>query len=252
MKPLLNLLMLAMPLFGMAQNISQKTIDSLAQVGITVDYLTGRYTPNKDARFVQMSNQHSNAVRFVRKEANEAFKKMYAAAQKEGIKLTVISAFRSFYDQRSIWDAKFEGKRQVDGKMLDPKLSDEEKVKRILRWSAMPGTSRHHWGTDIDINSVSPAYWNTPKGKKEYAWLIKNAPSYGFCQVYSAFSDNGRKSGYQEEKWHWSYLPVANNLTHWYTKLIKNQDLKDCKGATVATKIDIIKNYVLGLNPNCK
>ena len=252
MKLFLLSCLMAMPLWGIGQTLSKKTLDSLAQKGITVEYLTGRYQAEKDARFVKMEAQHSNAVRYIRKEANEAFKKMHAAAKKEGINLVVISAIRNFEAQRSIWDAKFNGQRQVDGVMLPAKMSAEEKVKRILRWSAMPGTSRHHWGTDIDINSVSPAYWNGAKGKKEYAWLQKNAAKYGFCHVYSTLKENGRKTGYQEEKWHWSYLPIANDLTFWFPKMIKDSDLKDCKGAEVASKLQIIQNYVLGLNPSCK
>ena len=66
----------------------------------------------------------------------------------------------------------------------------------------MPGTSRHHWGTDIDMTDMSVAFYNTRKGKKMYDWMSKNAAKFGFYQPFNA----NRKDGYQEEKWHWSYF----------------------------------------------
>jgi len=45
----------------------------------------------------------------------------------------------------------------------------------------MPTASRHHWGTDVDINSVDPDYFMNGTGLKEYEWLKKNAYKYGFC-----------------------------------------------------------------------
>ena len=77
------------------------------------------------------------------------------AATVAGFNLTVASAYRSFERQLSIWNAKAEGRRvvldsaglPVDMMALDP----WQQVQAILRWSALPGASRHHWGTDLDI-----------------------------------------------------------------------------------------------------
>jgi D-alanyl-D-alanine carboxypeptidase len=221
--------------------------------GLNKDYLTGRFDPSTDSRFVRISDQHSTATRYMRKEAYTAFVLMYDAAKKEGIILTIISATRTFEQQRAVWDAKWLGKRQVDGIMLSQTMPAKQRAEKILRWSAMPGTSRHHWGTDIDINSVSPAYWNSSKGKKEYAWLQKNAFRYGFCQTYSALGlPNGRKSGYQEEKWHWSYMPVSEKLLTWYVKMITDKDLYGFLGASTAVELQIIKKYVIAINPSCR
>ena len=60
----------------------------------------------------------------------------------------------------------------------------------------MPATSRHHWGTDMDINSVEDDYFKDGKGKKVYRWLVENASKYGFCQVYSDKKSSKRSLGF--------------------------------------------------------
>ncbi len=67
-------------------------------------------------------------------------------------------------------------------------------------------------GTDFDINQLNNEYYNKGEGKIIYSWLVKNASKYGICQPYTA----GRDTGYKEEKWHWSYLPLSKQfLTDW-------------------------------------
>ena len=65
------------------------------------------------------------------------------------------SSFRDFERQQLIWNCKFNGERKVhddEGNLLDLALLDDwQKAQAILRWSALPGGSRHHWGTEIDI-----------------------------------------------------------------------------------------------------
>ena len=93
----------------------------------------------------------------------------------------------------------------------------------------MPTTSRHHWGTDIDLNSLSNSYFEQGKGKKEYEWLIENANKYGFYQVYTS-KENGR-TGYNLEKWHWSYLPLASEYLKFYNANITYKDISGFKGS---------------------
>jgi LAS superfamily LD-carboxypeptidase LdcB len=226
---------------------------------LSKDFLMGKFDPAKDARYVMVKPPLSNANLYVHKETLAAFEKMRAAAQKDGISLTIISGVRNFNAQKSIWEAKWESKRPVDGNILPPiaKLNGAERAKKILLWNSMPGTSRHHWGTDIDMNSVSPAYFNSGKGKKEYEWLQANAATFGFCQTYSTMvkenpKNEERTTGYQEEKWHWSYTPLAKKFTEAYGRTIKNKDIKGFLGDDTPEKIDIVKNYVLGINPKCK
>ena len=218
---------------------------------ISKKYLMGQFDPTQDARFVQIPALYANKTMYMRKEALAAFEEMHQAAKEAGIDLKILSATRPFDAQKSIWEAKWTGKRKVDGQFLDPTVQDpKERAIQILRWSSMPSTSRHHWGTDIDINNLEPEYFESGQGLKEYNWLVSNAPTFGFCQVYSVM-DESRPFGYQEEKWHWSYLPISKELTEAYAQKISDQDIAGFLGAESASMIEVVKKYVLGINPAC-
>lgn len=88
-------------------------------------------------------------------QAAEAFLSMRAAAQKDGIDMQPFSTFRDFNTQLRIWNHKFAGKKPLYdeyGRVRDRSaMSEEEVIRHILDWSALPGGSRHHWGTEIDV-----------------------------------------------------------------------------------------------------
>lgn len=213
---------------------------SIAQQTVTSDYLMGKFEPAKHPDFVIIDKKYAaKADMYLRKEAYEAFKKMAYAAEKDGIQLTIISATRNFEYQKTIWDTKWNA--------LKDKTA-EARAKNILQYSAMPGASRHHWGTDIDLNNLTNPFFEKNGGKKIYDWLITHAAEYGFCQPYTA----GRKTGYKEEKWHWTYMPLSKNFTAIAGKYLKNEMISGFKGAETAIKLDIVKNYILGINTNCQ
>ena len=219
---------------------------------ISKKYLMGQFDPAKDERFILIPSPYAQKEMYMRKEALESFKKMHAAAKADGITFVIKSATRPFDVQKSIWEAKWTGKRKVDGKMLPKEVKDPQgRAIKILRWSSMPSTSRHHWGTDIDLNNLEPEYFESGQGLKEYEWLVAHAHEYGFCQVYSEMGED-RPYGYQEEKWHWSYLPISKPLTDAYAKKITDQDIKGFMGAESAPMIEVVKKYVMGINPKCR
>src|SRR5262245_60334880 len=88
-------------------------------------------------------------------EAVASFLAMRDAARSDGIDLTPRSSFRDFQAQLGIWNRKWNGERAIydrQGTLLDRKqLADSAAVDAILCWSAIPGGSRHHWGSDIDV-----------------------------------------------------------------------------------------------------
>ncbi|MCX7649605.1 MAG: M15 family metallopeptidase [Flavobacteriales bacterium] len=182
----------------------------------------------------------------------EAFARMAEAARREGITLKVVSAARNFERQKKIWEDKWFGRRLVEGRNLgQEKIDPTEKARLIMRFSAMPGTSRHHWGTDVDINALDDHYFLEGPGRNEYAWLVAHAGRFGFCQVYSARS-TGRIMGYEEEKWHWSYMPLATPILENYNKLITYQDLQGFAGSETAPSVKAIEDYVNGISAACK
>ncbi|MBR9919865.1 MAG: M15 family metallopeptidase [Bacteroidetes bacterium] len=231
----------------------QKQTVSESTVSFTADYVMGKFNPAKHPDFLEIPLKYADqAGRYMRKDAFEAFAEMHAAAKADGITLRIESAARNFEYQKGIWERKWTGARKVDGKDLSVAVPDPvERALKILEYSSMPGTSRHHWGTDIDINDFENAYFESGQGLQEYQWLQANASTFGYCQVYSEKGPD-RPNGYNMEKWHWSYLPVARELTAFAERQIKDTDITGFKGAEAAAKIGVIEKYVLGIAPVCK
>jgi LAS superfamily LD-carboxypeptidase LdcB len=148
------------------------------------------------------------------------FQRMRAAAAGDEIDLVVVSSFRDFDRQLLIWNAKLRGERELldrDSRPLDAlALSEEQRVEAILYWSALPGASRHHWGTEIDVvdGRLLATGEKVPLHVAEYGpggryerlneWLEEHSEGFGFFRPYA--SDRG---GVQPEPWHLSYAPVS-------------------------------------------
>jgi hypothetical protein len=115
----------------------------------------------------------------------------------------------------------------------------------------MPGTSRHHWGTDIDFNSFNNQWFEKGKGLELFSWLEKNASSYGFCRPYTA-KGKERPHGYNEEKWHWTYMPLSKIYTSYAEQYLKDNMISGFQGSKVAEQLNVVNHYVLGINKNCK
>ncbi len=234
-------------------NLSPKNRARVEEI-INKKYLMGQFNPAQDARFsvipVKYLVNNAQTV-YMRTEAMEKYIEMYTAALKDGISLKIMSATRPFDVQKAIWERKWQGKQQVNGYFIPDSIKGKERAIRILEWNSMPSTSRHHWGTDVDFNNVNPEYWAQPLGKKQYDWLVKHAHEYGFCQPYSAMGKD-RPVGYQEEKWHWSYLPIARELVRKYKEEVNNNDIGGFMGSETAKEIGVVEIYVLGINPDCK
>ncbi len=200
---------------------------------ISENELLGKINPIIHPDFIKIK---SNGKFFwIRTEVAVKYEEMAKDAKKEGINLFIVSAFRSFEDQKNIWEYK--NKKYSY-------LSKQERVKKILEYSSMPGTSRHHWGTDIDLVSVNPSFFDSFEGKKIFKWLTNNASKYGFFMPYSS----GRTNGFKEEKWHWSYKPIAEKFLIEYTNKIKYEDLSGFFGSELAEELKIFENYVLNIS----
>jgi len=149
-----------------------------------------------------------------------ALRGLRALAKKAGFDLVPLSAFRDFGRQLAIWNGKYTGERPLfaaNGERLDVLgMTPSERVAAILRWSALPGASRHHWGTDVDLvdrNAIPEAYavQLTPEEFSPGgpfaglgAWLDEHAARFGFFRPF-----RGLRSGVQAEPWHFSFAPVA-------------------------------------------
>ncbi|MCW8090646.1 M15 family metallopeptidase [Alteromonas sp. ASW11-130] len=149
------------------------------------------------------------------------FKEMQTAARNAGVDCQIVSSYRSFERQLSIWNRKWSGELPLldaNSEQLDhASLSANEKIDAILTWSALPGGSRHHWGTDFDVydrQSIKRKNWRFKLVVEEYEakgpcfglanWLCDNASKFGFYRPFEAF--NG---GVAQEPWHLSHQKTA-------------------------------------------
>ena len=156
----------------------------------------------------------------IHRDVVDPFNALQTAAASEGIDLQIASGFRDFDAQLRIWNMKFRGERPVydkAGKVLDhAQLDAGELIDGILSWSALPGASRHHWGTDIDVidrAAMAPDYRYSLL-PKEYAaggvfhrlnlWLDDNIAGFGFFRPYADY-----RGGVYPEPWHLSHAALS-------------------------------------------
>ncbi len=191
----------------------------------------------------------------LRKEAHDAYVLMKKAAYSAGFDLKMVSSFRSFDRQRAIWERKYIKFTENDG------LQPMEAIEKIVEYSTIPGTSRHHWGTDIDIIDGFPKTSGdvlVPKkfeGEGPFAplkkWLDENSEKFGFYLVYT---DNYFRKGFKYEPWHYSYAPLSIPMLEQFRKknifkLIQNEEFEGLEHFTTAFLKDYIHNNILDINP---
>ena len=184
---------------------------------LTPDILTGKSREH----LVNLPTPHS-PHHFLQAQAMNAFQGLQQSAAKNGFNLQPASSFRDFARQQLIWNGKFNGERKVHddaGNALDlTHLDDWQKARAILRWSALPGASRHHWGTEIDIfdpdllpqgQSLQLEPWEYEKGGYFFElseFLSENLPHFDFSLPFMQMPAE-KKIG--REPWHISYIPLA-------------------------------------------
>jgi LAS superfamily LD-carboxypeptidase LdcB len=193
----------------------------------------------------------------------EPFLALREAAAADRIDLVPASSFRDFGRQLAIWNGKCRGERELrgcDGQVLDAAaLGEEALVEAILQWSALPGTSRHHWGTDFDVIDLAamPPGYRVQFVTEEFApggvfqrlndWLDVHAESFGFYRPYGAY-----RGGVQPEPWHLSYAPVAADAQAQFSVEVLRQalDASDllAHGAVVRRLPGIVERYVMNVD----
>ena len=160
-------------------------------------------------------------------------------AAHQGFELAITSAYRSFERQLAIFNSKARGERAIQdekGQILNPHtLTDEEKLFAILRWSALPGSSRHHWGTDLDVydKKAVPADYRLQLIPQEFEnggpfslfhdWLDERMQSHNFTFFRPYSQDRG---GVSPERWHLSHR-LATSIDKEYTLAIFQKNIEE-------------------------
>jgi len=193
----------------------------------------------------------------------KAFLEMKSAASTHGYLIHPVSAYRDLQSQLSIWNMKFAGRRPLysaSGKEIDPsKLNKDELLKYVLYWSALPGASRHHWGTEIDVidlNSV-PKDYQVQLIPEEFdkegvffglsRWLDENMIRFGFFKPYRT-----NRGGVLPEPWHLSFRSIAQDALKALTievlkEVIENLDIEG-KQEVLEILPEIYSSYILNID----
>ncbi len=213
---------------------SQEKIKENIQIReIDKKYLIGKYNPETDSNFVKIPSKYCiYRTEYIHREVYDALLELLDYANSQGIKLKIVSAVRNYDTQLYLWNSR-----------VSPNY-DIYTIKNVLKYLAMPGTSRHHWGTDVDFNSTALQYYNSYEGITIYEWLCENAPKFGFFQVYTS----NRNTGYNVEKWHWSYKKLAIDFQENYKNKIFCPDLGKFRGSEFCGELDIFNNFVFEIN----
>ncbi len=215
----------------------------LGAAQVTVDELTGKTR---------------NSTGSIQLETEKAFEKMRQAALKEGISITIVSGYRSYERQRQIWNRKYDTYRAQG-------LTPLEAFDKVVQYSTVPGTSRHHWGTDIDIIDgaitttgdvlVPEKFYGTGAYNKMKNWLDMNASGYGFEMAYPK-DDN--RPGFNHEPWHWSYAPLSRKRYNDYLQQIqlvpflRSQQISGMKEIPDERLLRYLEEHIKGINPSLK
>ena len=145
-------------------------------------YLGDTYVPND---LVKLTSEQGYGS--LRKEAYDAYVKMFEAAKKDGIYFYATSSYRSYDSQVIIYNRYL---------TIDP----QEKVDI---YSARPGFSDHQTGYTVDILKQGYDFDNFYT-TNESKWLAENAYKYGFILRYPEGLENA--TGYKYEPWHYRYI----------------------------------------------
>lgn len=191
----------------------------------------------------------------LRKNAHNAFVAMQKAAQKDGFALKIVSSYRDFYRQEGIWERKYIKYTENDG------LSPIDAIDKIIEYSTIPGTSRHHWGTDIDITDGNKKIQGDLLVPEKFEgdgpfsglkkWMDEHSESFGFHLVYT---NNPKRRGFKYEPWHYSYAPISIPMLTAYRRknivaLLQKEEFYGSEDFTSGFLKTYIRDNILDINP---
>ena len=190
----------------------------------------------------------------LRKDAYDAFLLMKKEAETDNININIVSSYRSFSHQNSIWERKYK-------LYTSQGMSPEEAIEKIIEYSTIPGTSRHHWGTDMDIvdgNVKQPKNLLNPENFEANAcfgklkqWMDKNSKQFGFYLVYT---DDVHRKGFKYEPWHYSYRPLSCEYLSEYrqlnlTDILQTEHLMGNNHFSETFLTNYLNENILDINP---
>lgn len=160
----------------------------------------------------------------IHKDMKSSLQELIREGKEKGFSIQVASAYRDYEKQRTIWNAKASGKRKIYNRseeLVDfQNASPKEILEAIMSWSAIPGASRHHWGTEIDIFDESCRSREdlelsvkecSDHFSKMYEWIDSKLSALPFHRPYE--NDLG---GVAREPWHLSFTAKSIEFQNAY------------------------------------
>lgn len=129
-------------------------------------------------------------------------KRMLSRANSDGIRLKIISAYRSVEYQKMLFDKGVKER-------IESGMSYEEAYADTSINLALPGESEHNSGLAADIVTMEDYDVDESFAKtEEFSWLSRNAADFGYILRYP----EGKKhiTGYIYEPWHYRFVGVNN------------------------------------------
>lgn len=226
------------------------TLPHFAFMNLSKDYTRDQLIGKENSKIIGDSYR-SKMLRTTKK----ALKKMKSAAKKDGFDIEVVSAFRSFKRQKELFEEKHQ-------QLKDDGVSSKEAILKIIEYSTIPGTSRHHWGTDLDLidgqvsrpkNVLNAKHFHGAGVYAEFkTWMDAHAEEFGFYEVYT---DDPNRKGFKYEPWHFTLAEESIPMLAAYQSNIDVKELlstEEVLGRECFSD-DFIERYVqeniLDINP---
>jgi D-alanyl-D-alanine carboxypeptidase len=170
---------------------------TLEELGISTSYCADRGMPiyEEAADLVSVGLNVAGREQWLGPAAAAGWHHMRAEAESDGATLLLVSAFRSFEQQRQI---------------LERKLAAGQGLEHILAVNAPPGYSQHHSGNAVDLATPGCALLSEDfEHTGAFLWLRDHAASHGFSLTYP----RGNAYGIAYEPWHWAFVSTGKAVT---------------------------------------
>lgn len=177
-----------MPGEGLSGMLSERQLMLHQELGVPADYGAGGI-PAFYADATELVDVGPNLVGRMQRLAPRAaasWQAMVDGAGRDGVRLMIVSGFRSF---------------DYQAELIRNKLTTGQHIAEILKVNAAPGYSQHHSGLAVDIATPgSRPLTDEFEGTEAFVWLQENAHEFGFSMSYP----KGNPEGFIYEPWHWS------------------------------------------------
>ena len=151
-----------------------------------------------DTSYIPADLYEVESERSVDARIKEPLEKMLGDAEAEGLSMYVASAYRSYDQQRTVFNATMQ---DWVNQGYTPLNAYDETKKSV----AVPGTSEHATGLAVDIIASEYEALDDRQGETaEQQWLMEHCWEYGFILRYPP--EKADVTGIIYEPWHYRYV----------------------------------------------